>query len=787
MSNINRFLIKKLYIKNFRGYKEKKYIFSDEQIILLGGPNGYGKTSLLDAIEWVMTGTVKRIADEYKKRKDLSIVANKKGLISHADSDINSVYVEMTIKLADDVYTLVRIPGKKPDVLLKKENSILTITKEDGTTLDYSELFSLELEKRFNINHICTYEKNVRLYEMSRNDMYEFFETYFIDNSSVDIFKGKLESWISDIDVKIQANSQKAQENKNKVDALQESYQMKESIALVNEYDSALLSYEDEVLNIERVKENFEKLKQKRELYLNYNEYLKEKKIISYYDVKNKLENFQEEIYNPREVYFKNYIKARDWDNELCDKLKEEFNKKIQEMEGFGSNIIGVKNVVKTFKEIDNLNLFNTDDITKIKDKFEECLLKENEDNILNEKIKLLEEQELTHEAMGKLLEFENDWKAFVEEKNSCPLCGRGNFDVKSLQESLEKIKNGISDCQIDLANARKKKNEIDLGIKQQKQIFLSSIKKRGIEWKKEIDNMNSLYRKCLLYEKKLLSYGILGEEVSLSIIDEKKEGYKESLSKIEISDTDKLMNETSIRNSYNIHKKLIENSIYKNLISLDNEFDSKIINEITNVINSLEGIIKRNEGNKYLVEYNEIKKILKNDESLKIRINDLRKDIESAVGIYESEVASNVNIVINDIYKKISRHSFIDKVKIERPKGMSQNVNITVQDNVNFSNIMSTGQLTTFALSLFIGMAMLNNEPNFKAYFFDDPIQSMDDLNILSFVDLLKNQIKDPNGFAEQIFITTCDYEFVNLLKYKMEAGQIKVKYFDFMKCENE
>ncbi|QLY78972.1 hypothetical protein [Clostridium intestinale] len=787
MSNINRFLIKNVHIKNFRGYKEKEYIFSDEQIILLGGPNGYGKTSLLDAIEWVMTGTVKRIADEYKKRKDLTIVANKKGLIAHADSDINSVYVKMIIQLDDDRYTLVRVPGERPDVLLKKENSILTIIKQDGTTLDYSELFSLELENRFNINHICTYEKNVHLYEMSRNDMYEFFETYFIDNSSVDIFKEKLNSWISEIDIKIQANSQKAQENKNKVDVLQESYQMQESVALVNKYDSALLTYKDEVLNIKMVKENFEELKQKRELYLNYNEYLKEKKIISYYDIKNKLDNFEEEIYKHREVYFNIYIKAREWDNERCDKLKEQFEKSSQEIENFESNIIGVKNSIKVFKQIENLDLFNTDDITKVKEEFEECISKENEYNILNERIKLLEEQESTHEAMGKLLEFENDWKVFVKEKNSCPLCGRGDLDVKSLQESLEKVKNGISNSQLDLAHTRKKKKEFDLLIRQQKQIFLLSIKKRASEWKKEIDNMNSLYRKCVSYEKKLLSYNISLEEISLSVIDEKREFYKESLSKIEISDENKLMNETSIRNSHNIHKQSIENSNYKNLISIDNEFDSKIINEITNVINSLEGIIKRNEGNKYLAEYNEIKKIIKNDESLKTRINNLRKDIESAVGIYESGVASNVNIVINDIYKKISRHSYIDKVKIERPKGMSQNVNITVQNNVNFSNIMSSGQLTTFALSLFIGMAMLNNEPNFKAYFFDDPIQSMDDLNILSFVDLLKNQIKDPNGFAEQIFITTCDYEFVNLLKYKMEAGQIKVKYFDFMKCENE
>lgn len=759
MNSINKFLIKKVYMKNFRGYKEQAYTFSDEQIILLGGPNGYGKTSLLDAIEWVMTGTVKRIADEYKKRKDTTIMANKKGLIAYSDSNINSVYVQMDIQLDKGIYTLVRVPGKKPELLLKKENTELTITKEDGTVLNYNDLFSLEFEKRFNINHICTYEKNVHLYEMSRNEMYDFFETYFIDNSCVDIFKSKLETLVSDVDTKIQENRKKAQENKNKVDALQESYQIQENIALVNKYNPSLLEYEDGVLNLKMLKKKFDELNKKRELYLNYNEYLKEKKIISYYNAKKDLVNFEEDIYNDREMYFGTYIKAKAWNNDKCDKLKNQFYDKIQEIKNVDNTIIGVKSIIKLFKQINNLELFDFENMIKIKERLEECLLKEDEYNILCEKIKLLEEQEPTQEAMGRLLEFANDWKRYVEEKNSCPLCGRGNLDVEILQESLGKVESGISKSQIDLADARREKKAIDITIKKEKELFLSAIKDNGDKWKIKINNMNVLYKKCIAYEKKLLSYDISQEEISPLILEEKERYYKENLLKVEVLPEEKLINEINIRNSYTIHEQAINNSIYKELISTDNEFDDKLINEITNVINSLEILIKSNESNMYLKDYNKFMEILKNEESLKTKINNLKKDIDSAVGIYESKVASNVNIVINDIYKKISRHSSIDKVKIERPKGMTQNINITVQNNINFANIMSTGQLTTFALSLFIGMAMLNNEPNFKAYFFDDPIQSMDDLNVLSFVDLLKNQIKDPNGFAEQVFITTCDY----------------------------
>ncbi|MCS4465431.1 AAA family ATPase [Clostridium botulinum] len=34
----------------------------------MSGPNGYGKTTLMDSIEWCLTGTIKRVYDDYMKR-----------------------------------------------------------------------------------------------------------------------------------------------------------------------------------------------------------------------------------------------------------------------------------------------------------------------------------------------------------------------------------------------------------------------------------------------------------------------------------------------------------------------------------------------------------------------------------------------------------------------------------------------------------------------------------------------------------------------------------------------
>ncbi len=54
----------KLKVAGFRGFAREQVIDLDADVILLSGPNGSGKTSLLDAIMWCLTGKIRRLGSE---------------------------------------------------------------------------------------------------------------------------------------------------------------------------------------------------------------------------------------------------------------------------------------------------------------------------------------------------------------------------------------------------------------------------------------------------------------------------------------------------------------------------------------------------------------------------------------------------------------------------------------------------------------------------------------------------------------------------------------------------
>jgi hypothetical protein len=121
----------KLTIKNFRGFGPNvEAIDLDADLVLFYGPNGHGKTSLSEAIEWLFYGTTKRRerGDGYSKSEYTGSFAN-----AHGGSPTE---VSLLLRFGGKDVTLTRHLGDK-------ENSV---TYVDGKEADFSTIGILPLE-----------------------------------------------------------------------------------------------------------------------------------------------------------------------------------------------------------------------------------------------------------------------------------------------------------------------------------------------------------------------------------------------------------------------------------------------------------------------------------------------------------------------------------------------------------------------------------------------------------------------------------------------------------------
>ena len=141
---------------------------------------------------------------------------------------------------------------------------------------------------------------------------------------------------------------------------------------------------------------------------------------------------------------------------------------------------------------------------------------------------------------------------------------------------------------------------------------------------------------------------------------------------------------------------------------------------------------------------------------------------------------------LINTLYRKIDPHpkykeiSFKCDFSADKPR-----LNVFVAEEDGKDSLVptlyfSTAQLNILSLSIFLAKALNvkdNKQNSVDCIFIDDPIQSMDSINILSTIDLLRSIVVN---MGKQIILATHDENFQNLLKKKIPANKFKAKYIE-------
>lgn len=139
---------------------------------------------------------------------------------------------------------------------------------------------------------------------------------------------------------------------------------------------------------------------------------------------------------------------------------------------------------------------------------------------------------------------------------------------------------------------------------------------------------------------------------------------------------------------------------------------------------------------------------------------------------------------LINEIYGKIDPHPTFKNVKfIATFSGDSPSLDVYVKggteendENSLIPNLyFSSAQINILSLSIFLASAL--NSKTYDCIFIDDPIQSMDSINVLSTIDLLRSIVVNNK---KQIILSTHDENFHNLLKMKIPSKLFKSKFLE-------
>jgi DNA repair protein SbcC/Rad50 len=135
----------------------------------------------------------------------------------------------------------------------------------------------------------------------------------------------------------------------------------------------------------------------------------------------------------------------------------------------------------------------------------------------------------------------------------------------------------------------------------------------------------------------------------------------------------------------------------------------------------------------------------------------------------------------INSIYQRIDPHPDLNNIKFETDFHKDKpELNIyasSVNEVVAPVLYFSAAQVNILSLSIFLAKALLKKNKGLNTIFMDDPIQHLDNLNILSFIDLLRTIT---NQLDKQIILSTHNENFYKLIKRKLDPAYTSSKFIE-------
>lgn len=756
---MNKYKISSLYIKNFKCITESEFNFDSNNLVVYDGPNGYGKTTCFEAIEILFAETPRKVRTPFLNRN----YAFKNSPI-HKE---NSLEIEISITLEDNIGDQIKIKRIFPPAnnSFSRDNNIGKIFYSSIFYINNEQTEYNDLEQILDFKNIYTLFNLLNYVEQDEN-------TYFLKENPKDRY-ATLESLLGGEEERqllVKLNRLKSQINSKKTFYNSEIEQLqKNNLTTISENASEinfnrLIKAKGLDWDKEEIKNTDSDIQQQYLIELDKVNYLILHK-----------ESIENVINNQKISFFLNtdsidiFIKYH-WGVTNFEIIKAEYNRRVAIDTTVQRNI----NILGLIEKLDYIKLNNEKEtefifqknglgeyLASYKASLNTILLMEENLSIENRILSELKEKR------EQMLQINSQHRSIIQIKDSeCPTCG---YDWGTDEEFIRHIEETELKIFKSYLNSN---NEYERTKKQFSETVLNTIETSLIA-----ENQNlvmerneliefSFYSQILDYRSRENQFkeflDLFSESVQIGILNEVNHRSIDNLPTVK---------EKTIR-LINDNRPVIDSNLDQT--SIKNDFDYYFEGDLEEL--SLMSPNSIEEKHKYIQWqfYNSIsdnitlrREKISKLESAFSKIDGIYKKVEVQIKEYTNRIVEKIKIPFH-IYtgKILQNHSLGSGLNIEFDMDRQKQLYITpCYNDQEVAFTLSSGQLSATVISLMLVLNKVFNQSRFGTIFIDDPLQTLDEINAHSLIELLKYNFSD-----QQIVLSTHEDKYSRFIRYKFE-----------------
>ena len=781
------FRLKKLTVKNFKLFKDLEIEINTENLILLDGPNGFGKSSFYDALELLFLGRVERYIElqdstsfGQNKSKRYPLMFNDVEVENEEDEFFIQADLELT---TGETLTLKRYAKTSKLMQLKKiENARfklkLLVNNQEKTLeneiVELTRLLGENYQKNYGLFHYIEQEENTSLLKSKGTDKQSKIDHLF-DVSKYREKINKLER------VRKALLPLRNESKKRELEDLSNS---------INVIKQELPQQNAEAIEYQRLINSSEQLWDKKSLTFEAGTYADW--ISDHGDLESLIKLKESEVDFVNEKYNQSIRRTLS----LLPKVLKPmlcFGHRLDNISAYKEDIVLHDAAVEylTHLESNTIELIKSEHVYPKKvvlDKIGNKL----EFNAFENKVNEIRDQagslgrlasslsELISSRDRYLLDYKKHKEQLNSKNSTCPTCG---FDWPN-NEALVKQFTVQSEALSALLGGQEAAFKVNLNDFEKQ--FIEKIKavclqvkieeSSSIDYKKEICELKEVQISSL--KQQIAEYARY--EIDLSDL------YGEKLNVNELVPIEQL--EERVQALYKKVNSDVLNPKFDDLFKdvFNDDFDALKNIEIVNIKNKINHL-KQKYSESRLKELGDREGHYKIEKEKFDSAMALNTELNNLIKIYNK----NVNRYIESITKGIESlfHIYSGRLLQNGQNGLGVFIETdgksvlfketpSSEHDVIFS--MSSGQLSSLVIAFTLSLNQKYAKNNLLLI--DDPVQTMDEINITAFIDLLRHQFKD-----RQIFISTHEDHTSSYFRYKFGKAGLDHQRINFKDIQKE